>query len=260
MAGYETLTLEIDRGVANLAFDRAADANAIDLQLAADLLAAIDEAESHEGCHVLLVSGNGRFFSAGGDVTGMAGASDPGSYLRDLARAASDAMLRLVRSRLVVVSVVHGPAAGAGLAVVLNSDLVVASPSASFLAAYAGVGLTPDCGVSYLLPRAIGPARAAELCLNGRVLTAEEALEWGLITELHPDAELRVKATELAARLAASATQTLGPTKGLLRADALSGYEAALDREVESISGIAASSEDTRNRLAAFVARKKSGA
>lgn len=254
---YQTLTLDIADGVARLTLNRPADANAISSELALEFIDAVREAESDSGCHVLVLSGNGRFFSAGGDVSGMADATDPRAHLRYLARTASDAMLLLVRSRLIVVSVVHGPAAGAGLALVLNSDLVVAGESASFLAAYAGVGLTPDCGVSHLLPIVVGTRRATELAIGQRVITADVALDWGLVNEVHPDDQLATKAAELAARLAGLATQTLGPTKALLGAAALADYEAALDREIDTISAMGGV-QDTQDRIAAFVARKKS--
>jgi len=255
---YETVTLAIEAGVARVRLNRPDRGNAINERLADELVASITEAESDPDCHVILLSGNGRFFCAGGDVLGMAASTDTSGFLHGLARAASDAVLRLARSRLIAISVVHGPVAGAGLGLVLSSDLVLASHEASFLAAYAGVGVTPDCGVSFLLPRAVGPRRATEFCVAQRPLDAQHALDWGLVNELHTPDALEGRAAELAAQLAGSATQVLGPTKTLLSEDYLAGYEAALDREVASIAHLGANA-DTQQRIAAFVARSSRG-
>jgi 2-(1,2-epoxy-1,2-dihydrophenyl)acetyl-CoA isomerase len=116
-----------------------------------------------------------------------------------------------------VVAAVHGAVAGAGLAVLLNADLVVAARSTKFLMAYAGIGLTPDCGVSYLLPRAVGQQRALELALTGRVLTAERAHAWGLITEVVDDDQLAQRGEALADQLAGEPTFALGQAKRLIR-------------------------------------------
>lgn len=249
-----TVLLERSGGVARLTMNRPDAANAMSLAFASQFRAAVAEADADPGCHVLLLRGNGRFFSAGGDVAEMAAAENPSAYLLELAGTMSAGVLDLARSRLLVIAVVHGPAAGAGLGLVLNADIVLAGESATFIAAYSGMGLTPDCGVSHLLPRAVGPRRAIELCLGGRVLTAADARAWGLVSEVHPDADLAAVAEARALELAGGATQAIGPTKLLLTAAALSDYAEALARESESISAIAAH-PDTRARIAAFVQR-----
>jgi len=249
-----TVILERAEGIARLTLNRPDAANAMSLQLAREFRAAVAEAEADRDCHVLMLLGTGRFFSAGGDVGEMAVATDPSSYLRQLAGAMSAGMLDLARSRLLVLAVVHGPVAGAGLGLVLNADLVLAGQSATFVAAYAGVGLTPDCGVTHLLPRAVGPLRATELCLAGRVLRSDEALAWGLVNEVHPDADLIAAAEARARSIAGGATQVIGPTKRLLTGAGLSDYAAAIDAENDSIAEIV-TVPDTQARIAAFVQR-----
>ena len=251
---YRHLTLEYDGALARLTLNRPEQANALDLELAGELGAALADTESRTDTHVLLLQGGGRFFCAGGDVAAMAAAADQGGFLRELAGKLHEFVLALARSRLISIGVVDGPAAGAGLGLVLNTDFILASPKARFMAAYAGVGLTPDCGVSYLLPEVVGPRRAAEMCLTGRTAGPTDAVEWGLVNELLPSADLAARAQQLGEQLASGAVATLGPTKRLLRARSLAGYGEHLQLEAETIASMA-SSADTRQRIATFAAR-----
>ncbi len=238
-AAYQALELSRGPGVVNITLNRPADANALSIPLARELKAAIAEAESDTGCHVLVLRGNGRFFCAGGDVKGMAAADDSVAFLSELAGTMHEAVLALAGSRLVVLAAVDGPAAGAGVGVVLNSDIVVVTPAASFIGAYDKVGLTPDCGVSYLLPQVLGRRRAASVLLAGQVIDAEQAAEWGLANELVERENLESRLNELTARLVGGATQSLGPTKRLLAGE-LGKYAEHLSREAQAIAGLSA--------------------
>lgn len=255
---FESLQFRCDGGVAWIVLDRPAAANALSIGLAEEFCAAVELADNDPDVHVVVLRGAGKFFCAGGDVAAMAEAEDPAEFIHDLAGKMSEGLLALARSRLITIAAVHGAAAGAGLALVLNSDLVLASSNASFQSAYAKVGLTPDCGVSYLLPQVVGPRRAAEICLSGRVVTAHEALQWGLVNEVVDESALQLRAEDLALRLAGSAAQTLGPTKRLLTTAAVADYSKHLADEVTTISAII-SHENTRNRIAFFAGRSKSG-
>ncbi|MDQ0618174.1 enoyl-CoA hydratase/isomerase family protein [Arthrobacter globiformis] len=255
---FENLQFRCAGGVAWIMLDRPAAANSLSIALAEEFCAAVDLANNNRDVHVVVLQGAGKFFCAGGDVAAMAEAEDPAEFLRILAGKMSEGLLALTRSRLVTIAAVHGAAAGAGLALVLNSDLVLASSNASFQSAYAKVGLTPDCGVSYLLPQVVGPRRAAEICLSGRVVTAPEALQWGLVNEVVDESALQLRAEDLALRLAGSAAQTLGPTKRLLTRAAVAAYGKHLDDEVATISTIV-SHENTRNRIISFAGRSKAG-
>lgn len=249
-----------------LTFNRPDDANAISTAMAEQFCAAVEQAEQDRDCHVLVLQGAGRFFCAGGDVAMMANAADPALFLGNLARTMHAGLLRLAESNLVTIAVVHGTAAGAGLGLVLNADVVLASPDARFLTAYGSVGLTPDCGVSYLLPRVVGPRRAAAMALLGRAVTADEAEAWGLATEVLPAERLVERAEELGLRAGSGATHVLGPTKRLLAGaaagetageragQAAGGYAAHLAAEAATIADFVTHPR-TKESLAAFVSK-----
>jgi 2-(1,2-epoxy-1,2-dihydrophenyl)acetyl-CoA isomerase len=242
----------IDGGIASITLNRPALGNAMSLEMMEALLQAIRDAEADPDCHVAVVRGTGRVFCGGGDLNGLAAAAADAVLQQRMVTALQNAMYAFSASRLVVISAVGGAAAGAGLGLVLNSDIVLASTRASFHGAYLGIGLTPDAGVSYLLPAAIGSKRASTMVLTGAPASAADALAWGLVSEvLEPDA-LDARADELASRLVSGPTQVLGATKTLLGAPALAGYRAHLDAEAVSITSYAAH-PDTQARIQALI-------
>jgi len=244
--------LSIDAGVASITLNRPANGNAMSLEVMASLLAAIRDAEADPDCHVAIVRGAGRVFCGGGDLTDLSRASGEAALQQRMVTALQDGMFAFAASRLVVIAAVGGAAAGAGLGLVLNADIVLASTRASFHGAYGAIGLTPDAGVSYLLPLAIGSKRAATMVLTGAPASAADALAWGLVAEVVEPEALDTRADELAARLLAGPTQVLGATKKLLSAPALAGYRAHLDAEAVSITGYAAH-PDTQRRIRALI-------
>ncbi len=241
-------------GVATIALARPEASNSFDLPTARSFGAAVDRAGADPATNVVLLTGDGARFCAGGDVASMAASQDPAAYLLELAQELDGALQRLGQLEKPVVAAVQGAAAGAGLAVVLTADVVVSAASTKFLTAYAGVGLTPDCGLSWLLPRAVGQQRALELALTGRVLTAAEAREWGLVTTVVEDAELEASAAELAAKLASAPPFALGQARRLIRsAWTATRTEAGAD-EARTISQ-AVVTPDARRLVAKFAAR-----
>ena len=244
-------------GVVRLIMNRPADGNAFTLEMAREALAALRDAESDPDIHVLTLTGEGRFFCAGGDVTSMASfeAGDRPAFLSELADAAHDVALAMMRSRLLIIAGVNGTAAGAGFGLVLNSDWVLASDQSSMLAAYSKIGLSPDTGVAYLLPRALGHQRATDLAWNGRVLSGAEAVDWGLANEVTAAASLAGRRTEVEDRFWSGAVQTYVPTKKLLRATALAGYVEHLRNESASIAELSGHPE-TVQRVDRFVGKK----
>lgn len=239
-------------GVASITLNRPALGNAMSLEMMESLLAAIRDAEAHPDCHVVVVRGAGRVFCGGGDLNGLAQAADDPELKQRMVDALQNAMYAFSASRLVVIAAVGGAAAGAGLGLVLNCDIVLASTRASFHGAYLGIGLTPDAGVSYLLPAAIGSKRASTMVLTGAPVGAADALAWGLVSEVVEPEQLDARADELAARLAGGPVQVLGATKKLLGASALAGYRQQLDAEAVSITGFAGH-PDTRARIQALI-------
>ena len=236
-------------GVCHIELNRPAVSNAVDLPTTDELEAAIDLAASDDSVRAVLVTGAGKRFCAGGDVAAMVTAPDRAAYVLALARALDSALQKLSALEKPTVAAVQGAVAGAGLAVMLSCDVIVAAESTKFVTAYSGVGLTPDCGVSYLLPRAIGQQRALALALTNRALSAREALEWGLVTEVVEDAGVAERAAAVAAELAAGPSFALGQAKRLIRSSwEMSRAEVGAD-EARTISD-AVSTEDASRLLA----------
>ncbi len=202
-------------GVAHLELNRPHAANALDLETARQLATAVDAAAADPDVRAVLVTGAGPRFCAGGDVSSFAAASDQAAYVEQLATELDATFRALAAMEKPVVAAVHGAVAGAGLALMLSSDVIVSAPATTYVFAYPSIGFTPDCGVSYLLPRAVGQQRALAFALTGKRLTASEALEWGLVSEVAGDAGARAR--ELAAGFAAGPATALGQVRRLMR-------------------------------------------
>ena len=213
----ENVGLVISDGIAHLTLDRPEAANSFDLPTAKAFAEAVDRISASTAVRAVLLSGAGKRFCAGGDVASFHAADDPQAYLRELADVLDGAMQRFSALPVATVVAVQGAAAGAGMSVMLGADLIVANRSTKFVTAYAGIGLTPDIGLSWLLPRAVGQVRALDLLLNGRVLDDPTALEWGLVTEVVDDDPLP-RAREIAEKLAGGAAEALGEARRLVRA------------------------------------------
>jgi 2-(1,2-epoxy-1,2-dihydrophenyl)acetyl-CoA isomerase len=250
----DVVLLTIEAGVASITLNRPAQGNAMSLELMEGLLRSIQDAEADASCTVLVIRGAGRVFCGGGDLNDLARAGQDDALQQRMVTALQDAMFALAASRLVVISAVGGAAAGAGLGLVLNTDIVLASTRASFHGAYGAIGLTPDAGVSYLLPAAIGAKRASAMLLIGRPVPADRAHAWGLVAEVLEPEQLDARAEELAAQLSTGAAQALGTTKRLLGATALAGYRAQLDDEAAAITAIS-THPDTQSRIQSLIAK-----
>lgn len=208
---------DVADGVARITLARPRRANAVDLPTAEALAEAVTLAGSSPDVRVVLVAGEGPRFCAGGDVAAMAAADDMAAAVLELASRADAGLQALDALEKPVVARVQGVVAGAGLAVLLAADVVVCARSTRFVPAYAGVGLTPDCGLSWLLPRAVGQQRALEYLLTGRELDAEEAHRWGLVTTVVDDESLESAAAEVVRSLADGPAFALGQTRRLVR-------------------------------------------
>lgn len=210
-----SVTLRRSQGVGHLELNRPDAANALDLVMARQLVGLVRSAGEDDDVAAVLVTGAGARFCAGGDVVAMAAHLDPTSYVQELAETVDTALRQLSDISKPVVCAVHGAVAGAGIAVMLSCDVIIAAPGATFSMAYSKVGLTPDCGASWLLPRAIGLQRALNVSLTGRALSAEEAADWGLVSEVV--AEPVAAARRMAVEMAAGPAEALGQTRRLLR-------------------------------------------
>ncbi|MDP2130025.1 MAG: enoyl-CoA hydratase/isomerase family protein [Azonexus sp.] len=204
------LDLEINGGVARLTLNRAANANTIDMEMAEALRDAARRCSSEQEVRTVTLTGAGRFFCAGGDVSAFASENDLLSYLRALADTLHDAVLALAQMPKPLITVVNGPAAGAGMSLALLGDIVIAGQSAHFTTAYAKIGLTPDGGMSWLLPRLIGLRQAQNLILTNRRVLASEAVALGMVTKVVEDTELAESARSAANALCQAPTEALG--------------------------------------------------
>ncbi len=241
-------------GVAHIELNRPKAANAFDMATAAAFDAAVQAAGDDDAVRAVLLTGAGKRFCAGGDVAAMVAADDQAAFLQELAEALDAGARKLDALAKPVVCAVQGAVAGAGNSVMLAADVIVAAESTKFVMAYPGVGLTPDIGVTWLLPRAVGQVRALEYALTGRTLSAAEAREWGLVTTVVGDDEVVDAARNVATELAAGPVFALGQARRMIRHSWEVTREEAGADESRTIAR-AVTTDDAQARLAAFTTR-----
>ena len=249
------LRLAIADGVAWLTLDRPDVGNAIDLPLARALVEAAGRCEADGAIRCVVLTGAGRLFCAGGDVALMKAAGDDlPAVLHQLIETFHRAVAILARMPKPLVTLVNGPAAGAGLSLAILGDIVLSAASAHYTPAYGAIGLTADGGLSWLLPRLIGLRRAQEIILTNHRVKAEEAEAIGLVTRVVDDAALVAEGEAVAARLADAPMAATGAVRGLLHASFENGFESQLDHELRSMT--AAAGAEAKEGLAAFFAKR----
>lgn len=254
----EKLKLARDGAVAVITLADAKTLNAIDLALAAELMAALRTVTAGpDAARAIVLTGEGRAFSSGANLTTAAAdvATPEGRDVgRPLELAYNPLMTTLRELPVPLITAVNGLATGIGCAFALMGDLVLASESASFAIAFRRIGLVPDGGASYLLPRLVGKARAMEMALLGEPVPAAKALDWGLINRCLPDAELMPAALALAQDLA-SGPPSLGMTRRLIWEgfDHHHGRQLQREREVQREAG---DTEDFVEGVASFLGKR----
>ena len=254
MTAFETLKFTRAGSIVNIVLDRPDAANGMNAAMTHDLAGAASLCDTPD-TKVVTLTGAGRFFCAGGDLKAMAAAEDPGAFVKGIANDLHRAMSTFARMDAVLITAVNGVAAGAGFSLGVSGDLVLAAESASFTMAYTKAGLSPDGGASYVLPRLIGLRRTQDLMITNRVVKAAEALDWGLVTSVVPDADLPAALTALAEQVAAGARGSNSAVKQLLVSSYANGYEAQLEHEARHIAATA-SSADGREGVAAFLGKR----
>ena len=255
--GEPPVRLELDGGVGRLELNRPDAANAIDIELAGALADATSELAQRDDLRAVLLTGAGERFCGGGDVRSFADASDDlDARLREIVARLHVAVIGLASLDVPVVVAVQGSAAGAGLSLVAGADLVVAAESAKFVMAYTAIGLTPDGGSTWYLERLVGRQRALDLILTNRVLSATEAMEWGLVSRVVPDADLAAEAETLVTTLAAGPTHAFGRAKRLLDSARTASLADQLDAEARELTR-AGTSDDATEGVAAFAAKRR---
>jgi 2-(1,2-epoxy-1,2-dihydrophenyl)acetyl-CoA isomerase len=255
--GEPTVLLEITDGVATITLSRPDKLNAFNEAMHRELAQALDRVEADAAIRAVLLTGAGRGFCAGQDLGDrMVGEGDaPPDLGATLDRLYNPLIRRICRLERPVVCAVNGVAAGAGANLALHCDIVLAARSAQFIEPFCRLGLVPDAGGTYVLPRLVGAARARGLALLGEPLPAERAEAWGLIWRVVDDDRLLDEATALARHLATQATTGLGLIKRALFASATNSLDAQLDLE-RDLQREAGRTEDYREGVAAFMAKR----
>ena len=247
--------IRLDHGpaaVATITLARPGRLNAMDSRTVDELRAAVGEvAASRARC--LLITGEGRAFSSGADLASSGGfPEDAGAALEEHFNPLMEALFAL---SIPVVAAVNGPAAGAGCSLALAADIVIAGRSAYFLQAFVNIGLIPDAGATWLLPRLVGRARALEMMMLGERIPADQALAWGLVSRVVDDDALAREALDLAGRLAQGPTVALGLIRRLARDAAQHSLGAALAAE-RAAQREAGESADFREGAIAFLQKR----
>ena len=254
----DLILLESAGGVATLTLNRPAKLNAFADDMREQLVAALERVAADPGARVLVIAGAGRAFCAGGDVHHMARLKERGAgfeELRPLLEAGRAAVARLAALPMPTIAAVNGVAAGAGLNLALACDLRIASDHASFGETFARIGLHPDWGGSYFLPRLVGLAKALELCWLGDMVDAAEALRIGLVNRVVPAEALMNEVGALAARLAQSPRASLRLVKQTLAASFPRTLDRCFDAEMEAQASCW-ETPDVAEGLAAFVEKR----
>lgn len=253
---YETLEFEVRDSVAIVTLAREEAANALNLPACQELAEVALAVQEDPAVRAVVLTGKGRMFCAGGDLGAFARAEQPAVLLKRMTIHLHAAVAMFARMNAPVIAAVNGAAAGAGFSLVCAADLAVAVESARFTLAYTGAGLTPDGSSTYFLPRIVGRRRALELMLGNRVLSAHEALDWGIVNQVVPEGQALRAADEIAARLAQGPTGAFGVTKRLVLDSSDHSLEAQMELEGSEIAR-ASVRPDGQEGIAAFLAKRK---
>jgi 2-(1,2-epoxy-1,2-dihydrophenyl)acetyl-CoA isomerase len=248
MDDEKTVLYEIDGGVATITLNRPQAYNAFDRRMHAELIRVLKEAERDPAARCIVITGVGKAFCSGQDLKDLAPDESFGALVRERY---NPLVLRLRAIPKPIVAAVNGVAAGAGMSLALACDFRVAVDSAHFVAAFANVGLVPDTGMSYLLPRLIGYARALELCMLGGTLDAATALSYGMLNVVATAADFPGAVRQLAERLANGPAAALGLTKRSFELGQYATLEQTLDYEAQA-QQIAGAGAEYAEGLAAF--------
>jgi 2-(1,2-epoxy-1,2-dihydrophenyl)acetyl-CoA isomerase len=253
---YSTLLFDVQEGVAQITLNRPEALNSINLEIARDLMDAVLRCDEDPNIRAVMISGAGKIFCGGGDLKDFhsRGKNLP-LYIKEVTTYLHAAVSRLTRMDPPVVAAVHGYAAGAGMSLATACDMVVAAETTRFRVAYTRIGLTPDGSASYFLPRMVGLKRAVELTLTNRTFSAQEALEWGMVTRVVSDKDLLAEARAVAAQLAAGPTRAYGASKRLLYSGWTETLETQMEHESQSIAN-SARTQDAHEGITAFLEKR----
>ena len=256
--GEPTVTYAFDDGLATLTMNRPKARNAIDSRCADDLLDVALKLYAQKGLRAVLIQGNGPTFTVGGDIAelGNVSAEELPILLRKMLAPYHDALAMLDSLPAPIVAAVQGAAAGGGLGLMHVADIVIAAEGTRFAAGFGALGLTGDGSSSWFMPRILGPKRAAEFYFEGRVLTAQEAVDWGLINRVVPADKLQEEGLRSAKKLAAGPTVAFGAIRKLLRTSWDRPLDQQLNGETDALV-MASKTSDAYGALRSFMARSR---
>ena len=254
----ETINFKIENEIAYIELNRPKQYNSLNQTMADDLFKVSLECDDNPKIRSVLMTGSGEdAFCAGGDVNSFYKyGNKTSSHLKEVTTTLHGAISRLSRMNAPLIVAVNGVAAGAGFSFVGFADMAIASTNATFVSAYSKIGLTPDGSSTYFLPRIIGTRRYTELILTNRVLSANEALDWGLINKIVDFKDLKDEANNLAKKLASGPTLAFGKLKNLVNNSFLDSLEGQMEYEARMISD-SAKTKDGMNGIDAFVNKKQ---
>jgi 2-(1,2-epoxy-1,2-dihydrophenyl)acetyl-CoA isomerase len=253
---YNSLIFEVKDGVGLIRLNRPDDGNAITMELANELLDAAMRCDEDPAVRAVVLTGSGKMFCVGGDLRTFAAQGERVSlYLKQITQPFHAAISRFNWMDAPVVGAINGTAAGGGFSLALTTDIAIAAESAKFTMAYTKVGLAPDGSSSYFLARMVGLRRAKEMALLNPVLSARQALEWGLVNQVVADDQVLPAALELASRLAKGPTRALGEAKRLILAGATESLESQMEKEARGVAAMAGNA-DGREGIAAFLDKR----
>jgi len=255
---YETIDLEIldDGALAVVHLNRPQARNALDPRLARDFVLCMREIGGREGLRAAVVTGRGSAFSAGGDLAAFHATDDPRHFLHELAVEYHEGIIGIRRMRVPFVAAINGACFGAGLALACACDFRIAASDAKLCFGFLGIGLSPDSGLPYFLPRIVGLGKAVELAMLNPVIDAQEALSIHLVSGVVDPGALMSEALSLARRLAAAPTVAVGRLKRLYDDCYSDGLDAHLAKQLRGVAETA-STQDFREGCAAFLERRK---
>ena len=254
---YQTLNFDVDSGVATITLNRPEALNAMSPAMAKELHEVALQIDANNSVRAVILTGIGKAFCAGGDLGAFVAAGEQARTL--ILQMTGDlhlALSRLSRNRAPVIAAVNGTAAGAGFSLAMAADLAIAEEQAVFTMAYTNAGLSPDGSSTYFMPRKIGDRRTRELMLTNRVLTAPEALDWGVVNQVVESGGSLAAARVLAAGMAQGPTEAYAQVKRLLDSSFSQSLETQMELEARAIADQVAS-VDGQEGMLAFVEKRK---
>lgn len=251
----QSVLTSVSDGIGRIRLNKPGSLNAMDIDVARGFLDAARTLTTDPAVRVIVLEAEGRSFMAGGDLSYFQQAEDRAEAARVLIGIVNEAILLLAAASQITIAAVHGAAAGGGMSLTLNFDLIVAADDTMFNSAYARIGTTPDCGGSWVLPRLVGPRKAMELALLCPSIDAAEALRLNLVNKVVPLDRLEAEVTAMARRVASGAPLAQRNIKRLLAVSAGNTLEQQLSAEVDSFAECAATA-DFEGAVAAFFEKK----